>query len=179
MTTLVFGAEQAFIAAIWVLRHAIRQDQQCSTISKTIHEDYYSDNLSKSLETEEDIFPRFKNLSWLHGFNLTGFASSSISQLATFPPNNRAAPLRDLNFDALPTEYVFGLGWNCKNDCYRLRIKPVPPVTTKRMLLSALARSFDPLGIFLPVITFSKLHFQSACSLRTALPPYKKTDTVR
>jgi hypothetical protein len=68
MTTLVFGAEQASIAAIWVLRHAIRQDQQCSTISETIHEDYFSDNLSKSLETEEDIFPRFKNLSWLSRF---------------------------------------------------------------------------------------------------------------
>ena len=177
MTTLVFGAIHASTAAIWVLRHAIKQDKQCTTISETLHKDYYSDNLSKSFETEEeDIKFSHDSKTFLgnHGFNLTGFASSSSSLLNTFPQNNRAAALQDLNFDALPTEYVFGLGWDCKNDCYRLRIKPMPPVTTKRTLLSALARSFDPLGICLPVITFAKLVFQSACSLRTAVPPCKK-----
>jgi hypothetical protein len=98
MTTLVFGAVHASTAAIWVLRHAIRQDQQCSTISATIYEDYYSDNLSKSFETEEEAI-KFshdsKTFLGNHGFYLTGFASSSSSLLATFPPNDRVAPLRD------------------------------------------------------------------------------------
>ncbi len=168
----------ASTADIWVLRHAIRQDKQCSTISETIHEDYYSDNLSKSFETEEEAI-KFSHESKTfldnHGFNLTGFASSSSSLLATFPQNDRAYPLRDLNFDALPTEFVFGLiGWDCKNDRYRLRIKSMSAVTTKRMLLSGLTRSFDPLGNCLHVITFAKLLFQSACSLQTATPHYKK-----
>ena len=54
MTTLVFGAIHASTAAIWVLRHAIKQDKQCTTISETLHEEYYSDNLSKSFETEDE-----------------------------------------------------------------------------------------------------------------------------
>ena len=57
----------------------------------------------------------------------------------------RAAPLRDLHVDALPTEYVLGLGWDGATNRYHLRVKPIHPVNTKRELLSALTRSIDPL----------------------------------
>jgi hypothetical protein len=51
--------------------------------------------------------------------------------------------------DALPTEYVIGLGWDRASDRYRIRVKPMHEVSTNRELLSALTRSFDPLGFCL------------------------------
>ena len=51
----------------------------------------------------------------------------------------RAAPLRDLHVDALPTEYVLGLGWDGASNRYHLRVKPMHQVNTK-----AITRSFDP-----------------------------------
>jgi hypothetical protein len=43
----------------------------------------------------------------------------------------------------------------------------MPSVNTRRELLSAFARSFDPLGICLPVLTFAKILFQSTSTSRT------------
>ena len=174
-TTLVFGAINASTSAIWALRHAVRQNKQYPDVAATIEDDYYSDNLSKSFETDEEAiqFSKHSIASLARGgFNLTGFASSSKVVLATIPKRDRAEPVRDLNFDALPTEYVLGMGWDCATDKYHLRTKQMPSVGTKRELLSALSRSFDPLGLCLPVILYAKLLFQEACNSRTSVPPH-------
>jgi hypothetical protein len=126
--------------------------------------------MSKSFETEEETI-RFSQDSIaslsIEGFNLTAFASSSKKVLESIPEKDRATPIRDLHVDALPTEYVLGLGWDCTSDKYHLRVKPMPSVNTRRELLSALARSFGPLGICLPVLTFAKILFQSTSTSRT------------
>jgi len=171
LTTLVFGAINASTSAIWVLRHAMHQNKSFPDVAATVEDDYYSDNFSRSFETEEEAITfsanSIKSMTNA-GFNLTGFASSSIRVLASLPEKDRAPPVRDLNFDALPTEYILGMGWDCATDRYHLRSRSMPPVSTKRELLSALSRSFDPLGICLPVITYARLLFQSACNSKTA-----------
>ena len=80
------------------------------------------------------------------GFQLIGFASSSKQVLSTILEMERDATLRNLHVDALPTEYVLGLGWDRSFDRYRICVKPMHEVRTNRELLSALTRSFDPLG---------------------------------
>jgi ribonuclease HI len=45
----------------------------------------------------------------------------------------------------------------------------MPAVTTKRDLLSALSRFFDPLGICLPVTTYAKLLFQATCKSKSTI----------
>ena len=171
-TTLCFGGKHASTSAVWTLRFATAQNTEYPDVAASIEDDYYADNLSKSFETEKEAVAFSQNsIASLakSGFNLTGFASSSKRLLETIPEKDRAASLRDLNFDALPTEYVFGLEWEPCLDRYRLRVRPMPPVNSKRDLLSALSRFFDPLGICLPVTTYAKLLFQSACKARTTV----------
>jgi hypothetical protein len=93
--------------------------------------------MSKSFETEEETI-RFSQDSIaslsIEGFNLTAFASSSKKVLESIPEKDRATPIRDLHVDALPTEYVLGLGWDCTtSDKYHLRVKPMPSVNTRRI----------------------------------------------
>ena len=171
-TTLCFGGKHASTSAIWALRFAVAQNTEYPDVAASIEDDYYADNLSKSFETEEEAI-RFSHNSIASlakgGFNLTGFASSSRRLLETIPEKDRAASVRDLNFDALPTEYVFGLEWEPSKDQYRLRVRPMPAVATKRNLLSALSRFFDPLGICLPVTTYAKLLFQATCKTKSTI----------
>ena len=171
-TTLCFGGKHASTSAVWTLRFATAQNTEYLDVAASIEDDYYADNISKSFETEKEAIAFSHNsIASLakSGFNITGFASSSKRLLETIPEKDRAASLRDLNFDALPTEYLFGLEWEPCLDRYRLRVRPMPPVNSKRDLLSALSRFFDPLGICLPVTTYAKLLFQSACKARTTV----------
>ena len=152
LTTLVFGAINASTAAIWVLRHAVRQNKEYANVAATVEDDYYSDNMSKSFESDEEAIQFSKDsMASLAagGFKLTGFASSSKQVLSTILEMERDATLRDLHVDALPTEYVLGLGWDRAFDRYRIRVKPMHEVRTNRELLSALTRSFVPLGFCL------------------------------
>ena len=177
-TTLCFGGKHASTSAIWALRFAVAQNTEYPDVAASIDDDYYADNFSKSFETEEEAI-RFSHNSIASlakgGFNLTGFASSSRRLLETIPEKDRAASVRDLNFDALPTEYVFGLEWEPSKDQYRLRVRPMPAVATKRNLLSALSRFFDPLGICLPVTTYAKLLFQATCKTKSTITSTSRT----
>jgi hypothetical protein len=178
MTTLVFGAVHASTAAIWTLQHAVSKNKNYPEVaSRKKQQNFYADNLSDSFDTEMEAIKFAKDVTEslaIGGFKLTSFASSSKRVLETIPTEDRAESILDLNYGALPTEYILGLAWDCNSDCYRLRVKELPPIMTKRELLSAMSREFDPLGICLPVITYAKLLFQETCKLRTRILPYKK-----
>jgi hypothetical protein len=90
---------------------------------------------------------------------LTSFAFSSKRVLETIPTEDLAGSILELNYGALPTEYILRLAWDCNSDCYKLRVIELPPIMTKRELLAAMSREFDPLGIGLLVITYAKLFF--------------------
>ena len=177
MTTLVFGAVHASTAAIWTLQHAVNQNKNYPEVASRMKQNIYADNLSDSFDTEMEAIKFAKDVTEslaIGGFKLTGFASSSKRVLETIPTEDRAESILDLNYGALPTEYILGLAWDCNSDCYKLRVKELPPIMTKRELLSAMSREFDPLGICLPVITYAKLLFHETCKIRTRIPPYKK-----
>ncbi|GFY04618.1 hypothetical protein TNCV_4417011 [Trichonephila clavipes] len=51
--------------------------------------------------------------------------------------------------------------WNPKLDCFLFRIEQQRPTSfTKRMVLSTIARIFDPLGLLGPIITWAKIFMQ-------------------
>ncbi|XP_032785729.1 uncharacterized protein LOC116923390 [Daphnia magna] len=50
--------------------------------------------------------------------------------------------------------------WHLIDDSYRIRVKQMPEVSTKRELISAIFLTFDPLGICLPVMSGARLLFQ-------------------
>ncbi|GFY11046.1 integrase catalytic domain-containing protein [Trichonephila clavipes] len=56
---------------------------------------------------------------------------------------------------------ALGIIWNPKLDCFLFRIEQQRPTSfTKRMVLSTIARIFDPLGLLGPIITWAKIFMQ-------------------
>ncbi|GFX39749.1 integrase catalytic domain-containing protein [Trichonephila clavipes] len=56
---------------------------------------------------------------------------------------------------------ALGMIWNPKLDCFLFRIEQQRPTSfTKRMVLSTIARIFDPLGLLGPIITWAKIFMQ-------------------
>ncbi|GFW76139.1 integrase catalytic domain-containing protein [Trichonephila clavipes] len=56
---------------------------------------------------------------------------------------------------------ALGIIWNPKLDCFLFRIEQQRPTSfTKRIVLSTIARIFDPLGLLGPIITWAKIFMQ-------------------
>ncbi|GFX16434.1 integrase_H2C2 domain-containing protein [Trichonephila clavipes] len=56
---------------------------------------------------------------------------------------------------------ALGIIWNPKLDCFLFRIEQQRPTSfTKRLVLSTIARIFDPLGLLGPIITWAKIFMQ-------------------
>ena len=162
-TTLMFGGLPSSSAAVLTLQYAAEQCTEFPQVAIKMKDNFYSDNMIDSFETEEEaIIFRKQVTSCLEtgGFSLTAFAASSQRIIDSVPPQRRAASVLDLNLDNLPVEYHLGLELDLKADAYRVRAKPMPKVTTKRELLSAVSLTFDPFGALLPVITGAKMIFQ-------------------
>jgi hypothetical protein len=178
MTTQVFGAISSSTSSFWVLQHAVNSNSQFPAVAKKLVDNFYADNLSDSFETEEEaiLFSKqaVKSLA-SGGFRLTAFASSSRRLLASIPASERSNKSLNLDFDKLPIEYLLGLVWVCDVDCYRIRIRPMEMVTSKRQMLSAMSRTFDPLGILLPVITQAKILFQATWRTTQERVPAQKS----
>lgn len=133
-TTLVFGALCSFSAELFTKQHAVNANVQFLQVADKLKDNFYSDNLSDSFETNEQAIKFAKEVTQplaSAGFSLTGFASSSRQVLVTIPENQQASQTVDLNKDALPVEYLLGMVWDFSSDSYGIRIKSMPTVTTK------------------------------------------------
>ncbi|GFQ98172.1 integrase_H2C2 domain-containing protein [Trichonephila clavata] len=94
---------------------------------------------------------------------------------STLEPLNTSAPefipSAETQNNLLTAEYAFlesdetkalGIIWNSRPDCFLFRIEQQRPTTsfTKRMVLSTIARIFDPLGLLGPIIAWAKIFIQ-------------------
>lgn len=163
MTTQVFEANFSPTSAFWVLQHAVHENKQFPIVAAILRDNFYADNLCDSFESEEEAIKFSKDAIEslaLGEFRHTAFTSSSKKVLASIPASERSNPFLNLDLEKLPIEYLLGMVWDCNTDCYRIRIKKIEPVFTKRQMLAAMSRAFDPLWAFLPITTRAKELFQ-------------------
>ncbi|XP_045023699.1 uncharacterized protein LOC116925000 [Daphnia magna] len=162
-TTLVFGEICASSAAVQTLQRAANDNVRFPHVATRLKDNFYSDNFCDSFETEQEALNFAKDVTESlasGGFALTGFASSSLRVINSIPAHLRSTPIADLNPNASPVDFIFGMEWHLIDDSYRIRVKQMPEVSTKRELLSAISLTFDPLGICLPVMSGARLLFQ-------------------
>ena len=67
-----------------------------------------------------------------------------------------------LKFDDSSTIKTLGIRWNAWSDSFYYVVEPIEiaPFTTKRRILSVIARLFDPLGWLGPVVIIAKTLMQ-------------------
>ena len=128
-----------------------------SPIVKSILLNLYVDNLIGSFDTREDMEAFHKECNTIFsaaGLSLRKWATNDeITQTAW----NASTPGINLK----TSTRVLGLYWELKTDRLGITALKIPPeANTKRKVLSAIAKIFDPLGIINPITIRAKIFLQ-------------------
>ncbi|XP_033636759.1 uncharacterized protein LOC117297720 [Asterias rubens] len=147
------------------------QDDFSAETVEIVKRNFYVDDCLVSVETEEEavkLSSELKTLLQKGGFKLTKWLSNRPSVLKSFPIEERAKQLKDLdlNHDELPVDRALGVSWDVERDSlgYKLAIKDKP--ITRRGLLSIVSSIYDSLGYANPFILRARLLLQKLTRLK-------------
>ncbi|XP_043191513.1 uncharacterized protein LOC122364821 [Amphibalanus amphitrite] len=169
MKVHLFGATSSPSCANFALhRTAADNDSLSREASETIRNNFYVDDVLKSVKDEETAIKLMKDLKAmcaLGGFNLTKFNSNSIEVLQSVPKQDRSKQVKDLTLgsDPLPTERALGVVWDPNTDTIGFNVdmqKLTQKTATKRGYLSAAASCYDPLGLAAPCVVRARVIIQ-------------------
>lgn len=118
-----------------------------------------------SIPQAQEIVKQLNQLCTAGGFPLKKWISNHTSVLESAPPENQ------INLPPVQFEnsivHVLGLSWNPSTDTFQFSVvASAPNILTKRIVLSTIARLFDPLGLLAPVIITAKIFIQELWSLK-------------
>ena len=157
MMVHMFGLASSMTACTYALHQTVRDNPEFKDVAERLLDSTYVDNYADSYDDEPSAARgcgRLVQLVEKGGFKFVQVASSSRAVLRSVPMEMRSDPNLNLDFDELPVEPTLGCRWNCEADCFTFSIALPDPPTTKREMLRAIARVFDPLG-FLVCVTIS------------------------
>ncbi|XP_046404684.1 uncharacterized protein LOC124170045 [Ischnura elegans] len=160
LTTVTYGTASAPFLALRVLRQLAQDEQATFPIgAKVIENHMYIDDilsgantLEEALEVREQLVDILKSA----GFHLSKWASNSTE----ICPDTR---IEHKVFTETDKFVALGLHWYPETDAFHLRTIKYPEEVTllsKRIVLSDVARLFDPLGWMAPVLVFAKVFMQ-------------------
>jgi len=72
----------------------------------------------------------------------------------------------NLDLDATDVVSTLGLEWNPRSDEFCFKVSPMGSVPTKRRMLSAISKLFDPLGLIGLVLTTAKILMQGLWQIK-------------
>lgn len=96
-------------------------------------------------------------------FKLTKWLSNSRKVIESLPASERAAQVKDLDFDKLPVERALGVQLNISSDQFGFRIVIKDRPAMRRGILSIVSSVYDLLGFLAPFILNAKLILQDLC----------------
>ena len=160
----IFGAKDSPCCACYALRKTASDNKECvaENVTETIYNDFYMDDLIKSVNTEEEAIQLIKGLSSnLHkgGFNLTKFTSNSTKVIESLPTEKCCNNAKDV-FESKETSRTLGIKWNIRKDAFTYDTKLSSVGATKRIVLKVTSTIFDPLGFLTPFVLRAKLLIQ-------------------
>ncbi len=136
---------------------------------QTVQRNFYVDDCLKSVREEDEAIKLAKDLRELlalGGFKLTKWLSNSPKVLESLPESERAAKVKELDFDKTLIERALGVQWNVSSDTFGFAIVIKDRPATRRGILSIISSVYDPLGFVAPCILCAKLILQDLCRLK-------------
>lgn len=179
LNTVTYGTASAPFLALRVLKQLILDDGNDFPLAATILRDniYVDDVLFGSFDDSHLRIVRQEVCALLShgGFELRKWASNSGDLVRDIPPENHGLA-GDKPFSLDDSLTILGISWNPLSDSFHFRVSLSSTVpNTKRLVLSAIAKLFDPLGWVTPVTVTAKIFMQQLWLLKIdwdeVLPP--------
>lgn len=159
IATITYGVVSSPYLAIRVLQQLAKEETEYPEASNIINNFTYVDDIASgadSLENAKNKRNQLINLLHKGGFTLRKWASNSsdfLHELPSIHVNKNA-----FNFDTENKNVIklLGLQWDPNKDCFSYTIKVDTTACTKRLILSQIAKIFDPLGFLSPITLIAK-----------------------
>ena len=165
MTVHIFGAADSPSCVNYALKRTAQDNVgrfNCETI-QTVLNDFYMDDLLKSVKTPDEAVNLAKELTQLlssGGFRLHKWISNSVAVMESIPESERVVQDIDLELNELPIQRALGLKWSVSEDCFFFDPTPRELPPTKRGVVSIVSSIFDPCGFLSPFTLRAKCFVQ-------------------
>ncbi len=157
-TRHIFGAKDSPTCANYALQRTAKDNRAAyPDAAQAVHEKFYMDDYLDSMETREEALNRCQDLVrslCLGGFNLPKFISNDFGLLRQLSNQSEPNGTKALGTsEAESSSYIRGLKWDHQHDTLvvsrGIRFD-VPTKVTQRIVLSSVAKVFDPLALVVP-----------------------------
>ncbi|GFW53098.1 integrase catalytic domain-containing protein [Trichonephila clavipes] len=156
LTTVTYGTVSApYLATRTLKQLAMDEANNFPLAAPVVLSDCYMDDILSGSESIEEVIELQHQL--IEMFKTAGMQLHKWCGNLTEITSN----LQEYAFLEYEETKALGIIWNPKLDCFLFRIEQQRPTSfTKRMVLSTIARIFDPLGLLGPIITWAKIFMQ-------------------
>ncbi|XP_063547551.1 uncharacterized protein LOC134755001 [Cydia strobilella] len=156
-----FGVVASPFLLTATIRHYISQSNKA--LLKQVADKCYVDNLVTGADSQQEakqIYEQTRTVFEQLSMNMRDWISNNQSLMDKIPEHHRSVKHGQVK--------VLGLMWNIEEDTLKLNLtedhfSTDPPIDTKRKVLRALARVYDPCGFVCPLMLSMKLIFQNIC----------------
>ncbi|GFX73513.1 integrase catalytic domain-containing protein [Trichonephila clavipes] len=149
LNTVTYGTSCAPFLAIRTLKQLCEDEKhRFPQAAKLAKDHFYVDDLlagADSLDSARKIVHELQNLMSAGGFELRKWSCTHPEVLSDLP-NTLKTNISSRSFDDESTQKILGLFWDLNEDSFKVRAVLSDEVSTKRQMLSIIARIFDPLG---------------------------------
>ncbi|XP_044585982.1 uncharacterized protein LOC123266020 [Cotesia glomerata] len=162
LNTVTFGITCAAYLAIRCL-HQLSEDEGESypVVAPLLLSDFYVDDFLSGTKTKEEaklVITQMIGILSTAGLTMRQWASNDPSVLEDIPAED-VNPRLQLGDTTLKT---LGIHWDSRTDTITYTVNPIQSnKITKRIILSEVAKIFDPLGLLAPVIILAKIILQN------------------
>ncbi|GFW06372.1 integrase catalytic domain-containing protein [Trichonephila clavipes] len=170
LTTVTYGAKSApYLATRSLKQLAIDDGDKYPLAAEVIMSDVYMDDLLTGvddLESRRKLQVQLVSMLKSAGMELHKWSASNPLLLP-----DSMCQVKDLSYSSSTETKTFGLLWKPHRESFVFTISPMTSncdnlIVTKKSIISTIARTFDPLGLIVPVITRAKILLQSLWQLK-------------
>lgn len=163
---LTFGTSSApYLAVKTLIQLAEDEGKGYELTTKRIKRDFYVDDFMSGCQTKEEALKIYEEINLIlnkGGFTLQKWNSNDEEVRKMFNGKEKSDEEKELDDRYEVKNKILGLTWNTKRDefDYAVQLPPITYPVTKRMVVSDIARLYDPLGWIAPSIVIAKILIQ-------------------
>ncbi|XP_018395526.1 PREDICTED: uncharacterized protein LOC108774017 [Cyphomyrmex costatus] len=170
LTTVTYGLACApFLALRTIQQLLLDEGSKYPLAASSLQKGRYVDDLfggADSIEQAQEVVSQLAQLCMAGGFKLKKWSSNQAEILSSIPKEEQISCLT-VGFDNEAIIQTLGLQWLPSSDLFQFTFNyDINFDVTKRKVLSAIAKLFDPLGFLSPIIVTAKIFIQELWSIK-------------